>query len=285
MRALEKDPARRFQSAEEFIAALEQARRAPGRPVVLDPTPGRAVGRRGGAAAARAGGSGCWRCSRWPRSASARTCCWPATKVEVPNLVGRQADEVDRSCSGAGWRSRSSHVESDDVQRDEVISQDPGAGDGGPGGHDRERRDLGRAAARCRSRRSRASRARTPSGRSRTPASRSRSSEAYSDDVPEGDVISSSPAGGTPATKGRTVTITVSSRASGIAVPKVVGLQRDEAEAQLEAAGLRADVTEQETTQPPGTVMKQDPAVGDPRRPWRDRRAHRCQGTTRGART
>ena len=29
MRALEKDPALRYQSAEEFVAALEQARRPP----------------------------------------------------------------------------------------------------------------------------------------------------------------------------------------------------------------------------------------------------------------
>src|SRR3954447_20531808 len=36
LRALEKDPARRFQSAEEFIAALEAARRAPARRVVVE---------------------------------------------------------------------------------------------------------------------------------------------------------------------------------------------------------------------------------------------------------
>ena len=57
LRALEKDPARRYQSAEEFIAALEQARRAPTRPVVLDGA-GRAVGR--GGRSGRAGGSGRW---------------------------------------------------------------------------------------------------------------------------------------------------------------------------------------------------------------------------------
>src|SRR3954470_11598446 len=42
MRALEKDPARRFQTAEEFIAALEAARRGPSVPppaVVRDPEP------------------------------------------------------------------------------------------------------------------------------------------------------------------------------------------------------------------------------------------------------
>src|SRR3954452_18971344 len=40
LRALEKDPALRYQSAEEFIAALEAARRAPARQVVMEPTPG-----------------------------------------------------------------------------------------------------------------------------------------------------------------------------------------------------------------------------------------------------
>src|SRR4051812_25471456 len=40
MRALEKDPARRFASADEFAAALEAARRAPARPVRLEPVAG-----------------------------------------------------------------------------------------------------------------------------------------------------------------------------------------------------------------------------------------------------
>src|SRR3954447_21415154 len=37
MRALEKDPARRYQSAEEFIAALEAALRAPTRQIIAEP--------------------------------------------------------------------------------------------------------------------------------------------------------------------------------------------------------------------------------------------------------
>ena len=96
-------------------------------------------------------------------------------------------------------------------------------------------------------------------------------------------MISSSPEGGTQATKGRTVTITVSQGAEGIAVPKVVGLQRDEAEAQLESAGLKAEVTEQETTQPPGTVMQQDPSTGTRVDRGATVAAHRRQGTARGA--
>ena len=54
LRALEKDPARRYQNAEEFIAALEQARRAPARPVVVEDR------RRSRRSAGRAGGSGRW---------------------------------------------------------------------------------------------------------------------------------------------------------------------------------------------------------------------------------
>ena len=80
--------------------------------------------------------------------------------------------------------------------------------------------------------------------------------------MPSGQVISTSPEGGTSLTKGRTVTVTVSKGESGVAVPKVVGLQQDDAEAQLQELGLTADVTEQETTQPPGTVMEQDPPTG-----------------------
>ena len=63
MRALEKDPAQRYQSADEFIAALEDARRAPTRPIVMEPTPGG----RGRGARARAGG-----CGRWWRWSSLR---------------------------------------------------------------------------------------------------------------------------------------------------------------------------------------------------------------------
>jgi serine/threonine-protein kinase len=259
LRALEKDPARRFQSAEEFIAALEQARRAPVRPVVLDETPG----------------------EPWVEEEPRRSRWWiwalvvlalaaigvgaymliAGNKVTVPNLVGRQADEVDPILERRGLEVAFVPRESDDVPRDEVISQDPGAGE--------EVREGTTVTVVISS-----GRGQVPvpavEGESQEDAQRAledagfkvKVEQASSDDVPEGDVISSSPRGGTSATKGRTVTITVSTGPSGIAVPKVVGLQRDEAEAQLEAAGLKAEVTEQETTQPAGTVMQQDPTTG-----------------------
>ena len=75
-------------------------------------------------------------------------------------------------------------------------------------------------------------------------------------------MISQSPRAGRQATKGRTVTLTVSQGAEGIEVPRLTGLQREEAEQQLSGLGLTADVTEEESTSAPGTVTEQDPAAG-----------------------
>lgn len=259
MRALEKDPARRFQSADEFIAALEHARRVPARPVVVEPPPA----------------------EPWEEEEERRTNRWlwaiaavalialaigaymllAGNRVTVPNLVGRDGEEATRILERRGLEARFETRESDDAPRNEVLAQDPDAGEevregstvtlvisGGPGtvpvpavvGRPQEEavqllEDAG---------------------------FRTRIEREYSDSVPEGAVISTSPAPGRQATRGRTVTVTVSRGSQGVEVPQLVGLQRDEAEARLQQAGLSADVAEQETTQPPGTVMKQDPPPG-----------------------
>ena len=239
MRALEKDPARRYQSAEEFIAALEQARRAPDAPDRDGADARRAVGRRG--AGARAGGSGRWSRSRWPRSASAPTSCSSATRSTVPNLVGREA-ERGRPDPAATAGSRSQFVDAR-VRRRAARRGDlagPRGGRGGARGHDRDRDDLRRARAGAGARRRGRIAARTPSRRSRTPGFKAKVEEAFSDAVPEGDVISASPAGGKQATKGRTVTMTVSQGPEGIAVPKRRrAAARRGRGAELEAAGLQ----------------------------------------------
>ena len=84
-------------------------------------------------------------------------------------------------------------------------------------------------------------------------------------------MISSSPEAGTQATKGRTVTITVSQGSEGIAVPKVVGLQRDEAEAQLESAGPEGRGHRAGDDAAARDRDAAGPVDGDPRRPRRDR--------------
>jgi serine/threonine-protein kinase len=261
LRALEKDPARRFQSAEEFIAALERARRAPTRQIVMEPTPGEP-----------------WvdeeeeaRRSRWWVWAIVLVALAAigvgayltvfGNRVDVPNLVGRDAREAAAAAHRRGLEITFVPRVSDDVPRDEVISQQPAAG---------ERVKEGSTVTAIIS--SGPGEAPVPAveGRSQDDAEqairdagfKTRVRKAFSDSVPAGDVISTSPDGGQPLTKGRTVTLTVSQGAAGIAVPKLVGLQRADAEAQLAKLGLTADVSEQETTQPAGTVMKQDPPTG-----------------------
>ena len=256
LRALEKDPALRYQSAEEFVAALEAARRAPTRPVVVESgEPWAEEARRTrwwlwalGVAVLVALAIGAW-------------FLLAGDRVTVPDVVGRDASEAIEILHERGLEVAPRNVESEDVPRDEVIAQDPEAGDevregttvtidvsGGRGtapvpdvvGDSRE--DAEQAL--------------------RDAGFEVKVEEAFSDTVPEGDVISVSPEAGRQATVGRTVTLTVSQGAEGVAVPQLVGLQRDEAESQLQDLGLTAEVTEQETSQPAGTVMEQEPTQG-----------------------
>jgi serine/threonine protein kinase len=261
MQALEKDPARRFQSAEEFIAALERARHAPTRQIVMEPAPGEPWVDEEDEA----------RRSRWWVWALVLLALAAigvgvyltafGNKVDVPNLEGRKASDAADVAHRRGLEIAFVARVSDDVPRDEVIKQDPPAG---------ERVKEGSTVT-----------AVISSGRGEAPVPavvgqsesdavdairaagfKTRINEAFSDSVPKGEVISTSPEGGRSLTKGRTVTLTVSQGSQGITVPKLVGLQRADAEAQLQKLGLTADVTEQETTQPAGTVMKQDPPTG-----------------------
>jgi eukaryotic-like serine/threonine-protein kinase len=84
-----------------------------------------------------------------------------------------------------------------------------------------------------------------------------------SDSVPKGRVISTSPPENSQLEKGSTVVLVVSSGPEQVAVPGVVGRSEDEARSTLEAAGLRAEVSQEESTaEDPGTVLRQDPASG-----------------------
>ena len=79
-----------------------------------------------------------------------------------------------------------------------------------------------------------------------------------------GRVISTSPAENSQLEKGRTVVLVVSQGREQVACRTSSASSEDEARSALEDAGLRADVTEEESEdEDPGTVLRQDPASGE----------------------
>jgi beta-lactam-binding protein with PASTA domain len=85
----------------------------------------------------------------------------------------------------------------------------------------------------------------------------------FNDDVKENRVIETSPSERSRLERGSTVTLVVSRGPRTVEVPDVVGKDRDEAESQLEDAGLRVSFTEREDEdKEPGTVLQMSPAAG-----------------------
>jgi beta-lactam-binding protein with PASTA domain/predicted Ser/Thr protein kinase len=83
-----------------------------------------------------------------------------------------------------------------------------------------------------------------------------------SDSVEEGLVIRSEPRGGTTATKGSTVTLFVSRGPKLTKVPVLVGSQRGAAVERLRGRGLEASISEEESSSPEGQVISQSPEAG-----------------------
>ena len=78
--------------------------------------------------------------------------------------------------------------------------------------------------------------------------------------VPSGLVISTVPTPLTELQLGASVTLEVSSGPAQVAVPNVVGRMQIDAATIIQAAGFKATPVEQQSTQPPGTVIAQSPA-------------------------
>jgi eukaryotic-like serine/threonine-protein kinase len=83
-----------------------------------------------------------------------------------------------------------------------------------------------------------------------------------SDTVEKGLVIHSDPSGGETATRGSEVTLTVSSGPKLAKVPVLVGAQRSLAVQQIRGRGLVASVSEEESSAPAGQVIRQSPNAG-----------------------
>jgi beta-lactam-binding protein with PASTA domain/predicted Ser/Thr protein kinase len=83
-----------------------------------------------------------------------------------------------------------------------------------------------------------------------------------SDSVKSGVVIRSEPGGGNTATKGSTVTLFVSRGPKQIKVPVLVGSQREEAVQRIRSRGLEPSISEEESSEPKGRVIQQSPDAG-----------------------
>ncbi len=80
--------------------------------------------------------------------------------------------------------------------------------------------------------------------------------------VDEGLVVNSEPSGGGTATNGSTVTINVSRGPQLVKVPVLVGSQRGVAVERIRGRGLEPSVSEEESSEPVGRVISQSPDAG-----------------------
>jgi serine/threonine protein kinase/beta-lactam-binding protein with PASTA domain len=87
--------------------------------------------------------------------------------------------------------------------------------------------------------------------------------KSYSESVPDGQVVSTSPTAGTSLPPGRAVDLLVSKGRKPIEVPKVVGKSVDDARSAIAKVKLKAKVHEEfSTTVDKGKVIRQSPATG-----------------------
>jgi beta-lactam-binding protein with PASTA domain/tRNA A-37 threonylcarbamoyl transferase component Bud32 len=273
MRALEKDPARRYPDADAFIAALQAARDGTATAVLpvapappLDP-PSEAYVYPEEPLAPREPGEG----GRWwlwllavlvAGLGLAAVLLLPGTqKVGVPTVVGADQANAEAKLRQDGFRV-------DTVQKTaeqpagQVIGQDPTGGTKAKKGSTvtltvsagpqqvAVPSVVGLTVSSAR-------------GRLEKAGLKASEREENSDTVAEGRVISVSPSEGQKVDKGSSVTLVVSSGKPQAQVPDVVGKSFDEAQSDLQAAGFKVTRTDKESTdKDPGTVLSQNPKSG-----------------------
>jgi len=281
MRALEKEPGQRFQSAEAFIAALDAAAREPGGSggtAAFAPLPPAAVAP-GEAIAGEPGEEERRRRRLWWALAAAAVLVgalvgWGLsrdTTTEVPSVTGEMRSAATERLERNGFSVAKPVYVRREVAANTVLEQDPPAGDAsldcallswfcskprvtltvsaGPGS------------------------AAVPGGLSGVPAEEAveRVEEAgfeakiervSSEAVDEGAVIRTEPSGGSTATRGSTVLLVVSKGRKQAKVPVLVGTQRSVAVQQIRGRGFSPSVEEVESGKPAGEVIRQSPSAG-----------------------
>jgi serine/threonine-protein kinase len=285
MRALEKDPGQRFQSADAFIAALDQAMREPGGagrgttsfaalpPVVATPEEG---GDDPDAARKR-------RRNWWIIGALVAILIGALigiilsrdTSTAVPSVEGRSLQRAEEILEQHGFTINQPPIQVErQIEAGTVLEQDPTPS---PPGHKAEE-SCSFLTLFC----SKPAVTLTISigpgegvvpgvaGLSQADATKKLEAAEFevatenvnSSSVEEGDVVHSEPSAGKTATHGSTVTIFISSGPKLVKVPVLVNSQRRLAVQEIRARGLVPEVGEQESGSPVGQVLRQSPSAG-----------------------
>jgi len=262
LHALTKEPAERYQDADSFIAALQEARDAPLEATVFAPAglPPEAVVEEAERESRR-----WW---LWLLAAlliAAAIAAFLLLRPEqrtVPDVVGDRSATASQILQNRGFEVNIETVINPDVPRDRVATQRPRPGD---------RAEEGSTVTIIVSAGPGEAAVPQVNGKPRDEAERALTdagfkvdvTTAFSDEVPRNRVISSSPPEGTTAERGTTVRLTVSKGVERVTVPDVVGKDEDAARSLLEGENLKVETKDDDrATQDPGTVTAQSPAAG-----------------------
>jgi serine/threonine-protein kinase len=267
LRALAKRPEDRFQDADAFIAALQEARDAPMEAMTYGPPappapPAEAV------AALEEEDRRSRRWWLWLLALLALAAIafglWQLLRPQrlvVPDVVGQRSSVATQTLQNRGFAVNIQRVVNADVPSDRVSTQNPHPGERakegstvtivvsqGPGDttvpqvtglREREARDALRSA-----------------------GVKSTVTRAFSADVPAGRVISATPPEGSTVQRGTTVRLSVSKGVEPMSVPDVTGKPVAEARGILEGKGLQVRETAQVSADSrPGTVLLQSPGA------------------------
>ena len=289
MAALAKDPAQRWQSAEDFAAGLEAARTQ----IQAGPNGGQDTASFAAIPMPVAGQTAATQLAPEtgpvlapvdePERRRRRPWWWWAIgllalallgvllylilsgvlateKREVPRVTGKQLVEARALLERAGFDVTTERVQSSQPF-DQVVDQDPNAGEEADEGSTVTLEVSG-----------------GPGDVLVPPVNNLRQGQAineledaglevtvdreFSDKVKRDFAIRTVPPEGTEVTKGTRVRLLVSQGPEQVTVPDVTGLTRDSAEARLRDEGLEVSVDEQESDEPEGDVISQSPSGG-----------------------
>jgi beta-lactam-binding protein with PASTA domain/predicted Ser/Thr protein kinase len=181
--------------------------------------------------------------------------------LAVPNVVDLPQDEAQRTLQDAGFDVTTDQDRDDDKEEGVVLRQDPAAG---------SELEAGKAVTIVVN--SSAPRVEVPDvvGEQEADATRmltdlnlKAQAEPQVSDAPIGEVLSQSPPAGEAVPRGSVVRLTVSSGAGTGEVPDVVGLDRTAAANELGRAGFKSDAQDEASdTVEEGTVIRTDPEAG-----------------------